>query len=331
MEALVTSIAKKVLSDWVTFPGQAKLSTGWSAQMTLHNVQVKPSAIDRLGLPLELVMGYVKRIHISAHWAAILSTPLEIEVEGIYVVARFRDQAASEKISSEVQSAKEIAELKMKQLEAWESFHLVSNDQKASMVTTILQNLKVNLKDFHFRIEFPEGPNKQRVSSVGVVFDEVFVSPTDSEFNILDKIPTVDSASNLYKLFGLRGFALYIHENAEKSELRSCSMYDPSAAQDDLFLDCELPNQYNTMDESCFEAVIQPLDMDLKSTLKNESKSSVDESTSFADANVLFEVTVPGIRLNLDSRQNALVQNLLFLYNKAIVSFHLCIGLHGRR
>jgi hypothetical protein len=325
MDALVTSIAKKFLADWIYFPGKAKMSSGWSTQMTLRNVQVKPSAIDGLGLPLELEIGYVRHIHVNAPWASLLSKPTEVELEGIYIVARFRDKPVvpkegKSKESEEFLSEEEAFELKKKHLDAWEEFNLVSSVQKSGLILKIVNNIRIRIRDFHFRIEFPEGPSGERISSIGVVFDEFHISPSDASFNILDKIPKELSSTGFFKVLLLKGFGIYAHMGAEKASLEPRNLFDVNAHEDDMFLDCEAPNGIDPddQDRARFDAILSPFDMQARLVLRSDDSMTRAHSFVFGSAQASLDVSIPMLHFSIGSYHHPLIVNLAACISHAI-------------
>lgn len=141
MQALVTSVLKKVLSDYVTFPGQANiLSSGWSAEMVFNNLAIRESVFDMLLLPVELKTGFIDRLKLKVQWAAILSNPAELEIDGITLVVVPRKSYPT---FDEHKRREELRELKKAKLDAWEGVAFSDPDQAVSTVASIINNLKI--------------------------------------------------------------------------------------------------------------------------------------------------------------------------------------------
>ena len=66
----------------------------WSGDIEFDNIQLKPSALDELRLPISVNRGFVGKILLKIPWASLTTNPVRIEVESLYLQASPLDVAS---------------------------------------------------------------------------------------------------------------------------------------------------------------------------------------------------------------------------------------------
>jgi len=59
----------------------------WSGTIHLQDLTLKPSALDRFQLPLKVQYGYLKSLDVKVPWKSLSSSPLEVNLNGLYLIA----------------------------------------------------------------------------------------------------------------------------------------------------------------------------------------------------------------------------------------------------
>lgn len=87
LSGLITSLMKSYLSPFIDEFNADQLSLfGWSGEVTLSNVNLKPNAFDRLKIPFRICHGFVGKINASVPWLNIYTDPIVIEISDIFAV-----------------------------------------------------------------------------------------------------------------------------------------------------------------------------------------------------------------------------------------------------
>lgn len=90
LESVLESVLmdKLQLGDWIEGLDRSKLKIAlWKGQIELHDLKLTPTAIDKLQLPLQLHYGYVKTLRVSVPWKSLLSSPLVLELDHVFLIA----------------------------------------------------------------------------------------------------------------------------------------------------------------------------------------------------------------------------------------------------
>lgn len=79
-----TMVLNRLLGDYVTNVDSKNVSFSLSGHLTLNNLQLKSTALDKLGLPVKLRAGTISKLHLQIPIRS--STPAIIEIEGLYML-----------------------------------------------------------------------------------------------------------------------------------------------------------------------------------------------------------------------------------------------------
>ena len=79
------SLLNRLLGDYVSNIDSGNVSFSLSGELTLHNLQLKSSALDKLGLPIKVKAGSISKLHLQIPWRD--SKPAIVNIEGLYVLA----------------------------------------------------------------------------------------------------------------------------------------------------------------------------------------------------------------------------------------------------
>jgi len=59
----------------------------WSGDIELYNIELKPSALDDLHLPISVTRGLVGKVLLKIPWTSLTEDPVRVEVENLYLQA----------------------------------------------------------------------------------------------------------------------------------------------------------------------------------------------------------------------------------------------------
>lgn len=80
-----SAVINRLLGDYIDNVNMDNVSFSLSGELTLHNLQLKGSALDKLGLPLKVRSGTLSKLYLQVPLRS--STPAIVNIEGLYILA----------------------------------------------------------------------------------------------------------------------------------------------------------------------------------------------------------------------------------------------------
>ncbi|RPD62925.1 vacuolar protein sorting-associated protein 13 [Lentinus tigrinus ALCF2SS1-6] len=130
-------------------------------QITLSKLRLKRGALDKFRLPVDVIDGHLGKLSLSLHWMNLGNQPVEVLVEDVYLLV----VPSSESTYDPEEEERRAQAAKFERLESAELLHVrsqtdVSQDDTtqsqgliASLVTKIVNNLQVTVRNIHIRYE----------------------------------------------------------------------------------------------------------------------------------------------------------------------------------
>ncbi|KAK5086299.1 Vacuolar protein sorting-associated protein 13 [Lithohypha guttulata] len=220
LEGLVSNLLNRFLGMYVKNFDPKQLNVGiWSGDVKLRNLQLRREALDQLHLPINVVEGRLGELTLSIPWSNLRGKPVRVNIEDVFLLAAPKmddnyDPDEEEKRAVAVKLEKlESAEL----LKERNSEGLSQEEQKkqqsftSSLVTAIVDNLQVSVKNIHVRYEDAVA-TEGHPFAVGLTLKEVSAVSTDENWQ-----PTFiqSTANTTHKLAVLDSLALYWNSDAE--------------------------------------------------------------------------------------------------------------------
>ena len=154
MNKAVALVLNKVLGDWLEGIDSNSLNLSLlSGSVRLGPIQVKPDAINSLGFPFTLRVGFVNQINVSIPVMSIGSKAMVIDIDGLYVFA-------SPKTKDEWNPETEINNQKKAKKSQLDNFEVMSKEEMPSdpgfagrLVGKIIDNVQININGVYFRYE----------------------------------------------------------------------------------------------------------------------------------------------------------------------------------
>ena len=220
LEGLVANLLNRFLGMYVKNFDAKQLNVGiWSGDVTLRKLELRREALDQLHLPVNVVEGHLGQLTMSIPWSNLRGKPVKINIEDIFLLAAPKQE---DEFNAEEEESRTHA-VKMEKLENAEMLKerntegLSQEEQQKSqsftdsLVTAIVDNLQISIKNIHIRYEdsiaAPGHP-----FALGLTLQEFSAVSTDKNW-IPKFIQT--SAGTTHKLATLGALAFYWKTDAE--------------------------------------------------------------------------------------------------------------------
>lgn len=220
LEGLVANLLNRFLGIYVKNFDAKQLNVGiWSGDVKLRNLELRREALDQLRLPLNVVEGHLGELTLSIPWSNLRGKPVKVEIEDVFLLAAPKEDADYDPEEEE----RRAHALKMEKIEGAEiikernSEGMSQEEQRRnqsftqSMITAVVDNLQISIKNVHFRYE-DSVASPGHPFSVGLTLKELSAVSTDSEWN-----PTFiqSTSSTTHKLAVLGALSVYWNTDSE--------------------------------------------------------------------------------------------------------------------
>ncbi|KAF2812089.1 vacuolar protein sorting-associated protein-like protein vps13 [Mytilinidion resinicola] len=220
LEGLVANLLNRFLGMYVQNFDPKQLNVGiWSGDVKLRNLELRREALDQLHLPLNVVEGHLGSLTLSIPWSNLRGKPLKVNIEDVFLLAAPKEDAEydaeeEERRAHAVKMEKlDSAELlKERNTEGMSQEELQKNQSfTASMVTAIVDNVQVSIKNIHIRYE-DSISDPGHPFALGITLEEFSAVSTDENWT-----PTFiqGSSSSTHKLATLGSLAVYWDTDTE--------------------------------------------------------------------------------------------------------------------
>ncbi|CAK7273224.1 Vacuolar protein sorting-associated protein 13 [Sporothrix epigloea] len=214
LEGLVAGLLNRFLGMYVENFDPTQLKVGiWSGDVRLRDLELRREALDQLKLPINVVEGHLGQLTLTIPWSNLSGAPVKIFIEDVFLLASPKEEAEY----NEEEEERRKQRLKMEKLDSAELLKersqegLSQEEQKKSqsftqsLVTKIIDNLQITVKNIHIRYEdsisAPGHP-----FALGVTLEEFSAVSTDNSWR-----PTFIQAAtkSTKKLVTLGALAVY--------------------------------------------------------------------------------------------------------------------------
>ncbi|KAJ8122891.1 hypothetical protein ONZ43_g1029 [Nemania bipapillata] len=220
LEGLVAGLLNRFLGMYVKNFDPAQLKVGiWSGDVKLRDLELRREALDQLKLPINVVEGHLGQLTLVIPWSNLRGAPVKVFIEDVFLLASPKEEAAYDAEEEDRRKQR----IKMEKLDSAELIKernqegLSQEEQKKSqsftesLVTKIVDNLQVTVKNIHVRYEdsisAPGHP-----FALGLTLEEFSAISTDGQWE-----PTfIQNATNTtHKLATLAALAVYWNTDSE--------------------------------------------------------------------------------------------------------------------
>ncbi|SCV04252.1 LAME_0H16974g1_1 [Lachancea meyersii CBS 8951] len=230
LESLAAGLLNRFLGAYVENFDSKQLNVGiWSGDVKLKNLKLKKESLDALDLPIDVQFGFLGDLTLQVPWSSLKNKPVKILIEDVYLLCGPRNQSMASAAEDEERDLR----LKLQKLDEYEALSRAQpQDQDSadanesftqSLVTKIVDNLQVSIKNIHVRYEDMENVFAEIPYSVGITLSELSVVSTDENWQ-----PSFISITSAIarKLLTLNSLAVYWNAGTK-------SVYHPD--HDELF------------------------------------------------------------------------------------------------
>lgn len=215
LESVLASVLNRFLAPYVDGLNTKQLNVGiWSGDVKLRNLRLKRSALDKFRLPVDVKEGYLGQLTLSIPWSNLKGKPVRVLVENVSLLASPRDASMEVDEKEEDERAQAAKQAKLEQAELFSTGVPAAKPEAnaantesfiSSLVTKIVDNVQVTMRNIHLRYEdalsSPEHP-----FSIGFMLAELSAVSTDENWE-----PTFvqNSAGGIHKLARLDSLSVY--------------------------------------------------------------------------------------------------------------------------
>ncbi|CAL3963394.1 unnamed protein product [Diplocarpon coronariae] len=214
LEGLVASLLNRFLGMYIRNFDPKQLNVGiWSGDVKLRDLELRREALDQLKLPINVVEGHLGQLTLKIPWSNLRGQPVQVYIEDVFVLAAPKEDAEwDEEEEERRRQAVKIEKLDSAEMLKDRNQEGMSQEEQQksqsftdSLVTKIVDNLQITVKNIHVRYEdsisAPGHP-----FALGVTLQEFSAISTDGKWK-----PTYiqDTVGPTHKLATLGALAVY--------------------------------------------------------------------------------------------------------------------------
>lgn len=220
LEGLVANLLNRFLGMYVQNFDPKQLNVGiWSGDVKLRDLELRREALDQLHLPLNVVEGHLGQLTLQIPWSNLRGQPLKINIEDVFLLAAPKEDAEYDAEEEE----RRAHAVKMEKLDSAELIKerntegMSAEEQQknqsftASLVTAIVDNVQVTVKNIHIRYE-DSISDPGHPFALGITLADFSAISTDDNWK-----PTFiqGGTSSTHKLATLGSLAIYWDTDAD--------------------------------------------------------------------------------------------------------------------
>lgn len=220
LEGLVASLLNRFLGMYIRNFDPKQLNVGiWSGDVKLRDLELRREALDQLKLPINVVEGHLGQLTVKIPWSNLRGQPVQVYIEDVFVLAAPKEDAEwDEEEEERRKQAVKIEKLDSAEMLKDRNAEGMSQEEQQksqsftdSLVTKIVDNLQITVKNIHVRYEdsisAPGHP-----FALGLTLQEFSAISTDGKWK-----PTYiqDSVGTTHKLATLGALAVYWNTDSE--------------------------------------------------------------------------------------------------------------------
>ncbi|KPM34288.1 Vacuolar protein sorting-associated protein 13 [Neonectria ditissima] len=315
LEGLVAGLLNRFLGMYVQNFDPTQLKVGiWSGDVKLRNLELRREALDQLKLPINVMEGHLGELTLTIPWSNLRGAPVKVFIEDVFLLASPKEEAEYD----EEEEDRRKQRLKMEKLDSAELLKeknqegMSQEEQQKnqsftqSLVTKIIDNLQVEVKNIHIRYEdsisAPGHP-----FALGMTLKEFSAFSTDGQW-----APTFiqDSTTVTHKLATLGALAVYWNTDASLlgTGREAASPSHETLPHDELVQKFKEMMGISAESDSTHQFILKPVN----GQAKIELDKSGDILVPKFKANLLFEEI--GLVLDDDQYRDGLMMVDLFHY-----------------
>jgi hypothetical protein len=269
-EALIEKLILSYFGDYIENLDRKKLSVGiLSGSLTLEDIVIKAKSINDMKLPFKLIFGRIGRLDIQIPWKSNFSAPTIINIDSVQVVLSLIPNEEWEFLDFFSGDYKLNLLKKFFQTRIAELTEAFVQEEKSSgyadrVLVKILDNLHINFKNLHIRIE---DTTKKPFYSLGFTLEEMLVVNTNEKWEekFIDRNKQKDI--NVFKLLKIKNFGFY---------LKTEENFFISTLEDKKKVQTEMNKIWDGKSTNNFNYLIKPISLIAKMKQNNKNQEEVE-------------------------------------------------------
>lgn len=187
-ESLVANLVNRFLGSYLENFDTNQLNIGiWSGDVKLRNLRLRKESLDKFKLPVDVKFGQLGQLTLQIPWSNLKGKPVRVIIEDVYLLV-------SPKIIQDYDLEEEelrLQAVKKEKLAQLETFldaksqelgtDLENETFVESLVTKIVDNLQVTIKNIHLKYE-DDSVLTETPYSIGFTLDELSAVSTDEDW-----------------------------------------------------------------------------------------------------------------------------------------------------
>ncbi|XP_047356214.1 vacuolar protein sorting-associated protein 13C-like isoform X2 [Vespa velutina] len=216
-EGAIAAFLNRLLGRYVEDLDTERFNIGiFSGDTCLTDLKLKPEALYQLGLPIRVEAGLIGKIILKIPWTGLLSQPVVIYIEDIFIVAvpilygQYNMELQKKLLRAEKRKI-------LEDLEGDEAFTAgLPLNFFDGIVTSIMRNFQITINNIHIRYEEKLFCNS--LSACGICIQSISMTTTNNKWK-----PGIYSTNSqtLYQLVRAESLSIYMDHDTESS-LQSC-------------------------------------------------------------------------------------------------------------
>ncbi|KAJ2952086.1 hypothetical protein O0L34_g4356 [Tuta absoluta] len=214
-ESIVVDVLNKFLGDYVENLNRSQLKLGiWGGDVVLENLVLKQNALEELNIPVQTVYGHLGKLTLKIPWKNLYGASVEAQVERLFLVVNPNAEVKYDKekeerlaLASKQAELARVEEAKKKEVEE----DKMDETFVEKLVTQIIKNVQLTIKDIHVRYE-DSITNPKQPFSLGITLHNLSVHTTDENWK---QTVVTEAVTKIYKILSLEGLAIYWNSETE--------------------------------------------------------------------------------------------------------------------
>lgn len=225
-ESLLEKLLQSVLGKYVLNFSDKNLSLKiWAGDINLENLELNPLLLSSLSLPFKLSYSKISKVSLKIPWKHLSSSSVEINIEDVLLIVELEEENrwnlnVEKLIHGKLQKIDKFANdcldclLEKEKLLEKKGKETTFSDR---MAMKILDNLQINIKNIHFRIE----SNQSFCFNAGFTLKALTICSTNEKWEktIINREAESKQVLSKHKLLNLENFGFYW--NCRKTNISS--------------------------------------------------------------------------------------------------------------
>ncbi|VEN38121.1 unnamed protein product [Callosobruchus maculatus] len=221
MEKLGRLLLDKFATYFLDDVDNTQLKLAWSGAAELTNVVIKPSILEDLNLPVQVIHGSIGKLALKIPWHSIYTSPTTVLIENVYLVVAPNQQVVydpvkAEKLKHQVKQAELRRIEEAERIEEEKDKPIQDPNLAQRFFFAMIRNIQLTIRNIHIRYE-DRVTNPAAPFSFGFTLGNLLVESTDQNWKVtfIESKDLKEPVSRFYKIAQLDSLAMYWNSNCD--------------------------------------------------------------------------------------------------------------------